>query len=100
MANYIEVYDIPGVGRFGVESRGGAFHVWTGGCGIGEVVDMAAARVKIFNYALRRLCEERKKAELRAQESTDALCRLGDDVWNLGMFRRPSDESPTSPIDT
>lgn len=101
MVDYVEAFNIPGVGSVGIEDRYAApppsaeaarvdgkkrFQVWSGGCGIGYAADMNEAREIIHTHVTKRLSGDLKKHRQQVNQLEWAMHMLGSDQFNLGKF--------------
>lgn len=81
-------YHIKNGDTFDADFKG--FHPFSGGCGIGREKTIEQARKKIYNHAkanmLRKIAEREKEIAVMKK----SLAQLGDDTFNLGLFKNPN----------
>ena len=84
---YIETFEIPGAGRYGISREGGLFQVWSGGCGVGgRVNSMTEARCYIHNHAKETLGRGILNTERLLKKLNESNKALTSDVFHLGKF--------------
>ena len=70
------------------EKRKG-FRIWCGGSGIGFVKTIEEARIIIFEHSRKSLLNSIEELKEKIKIKEESLKKLGDDNFNLGMFKNP-----------
>lgn len=63
------------------------FSVWRNGCKINSAKTIEEARSNLFSYCMKQLKQEQEKLETKLTSIKQELKYLGQDVFNLGIFR-------------
>ena len=91
-----EHYVIPGVsfahirkGEFQDKTKAGCY-VMVGGCGIGHKDNITEARKHLYQYAKNKLMQSIKEHQAIIDIANKTLKELGDDEFNLGIFKNPN----------
>lgn len=92
---YIEHYVIPGASFYHI-ANGDIFSpereilpVYHGGCGVGHGQTIQEAREIVYNNAKKNLMDDISELKDKIKIREKSLKVLGDDAFNLGVFRNP-----------
>jgi hypothetical protein len=83
---YIETFEIPGAGRYGITRDAAGYQAWSGGCAVGGCRTLVEVRCYIHNHAketLNRSILNTNRLLTKLNESNNALKA---DVFYLGKF--------------